>query len=199
MKTCRERERRRERESEHLPWRLQAPFKKPRPGGLLRPFPRFKIKPIFPPSLSLPLILASPHLPYQNCSSLQSVRKSFLTAGSERDALRSIWTNFYSEFVLKSRGGGHGEKIKTRFAFICTLKFSLFSSERLSCTNALGTAFVKRQSGEKRADYHRSYSVTVIIFKRISVNGSLPPGEVYIFFFFALLVLSDVLHKCQAI
>lgn len=35
----------REREREHLPWRLQAPLQRPRPPRTPTPFPRFKIKP----------------------------------------------------------------------------------------------------------------------------------------------------------
>lgn len=41
----------------------------------------------------------------------------------------------------------------------------------------------------EKAYYHRSYTVNVIISKRISVSGFLPPGG----------VLFNVLHKCQAI
>lgn len=91
-------------------------FKGPSPGGLLLPFPRLKIK------------TNSPASPPQNSFSLVCDKRNLLTAGNNR-ALGSIRTKLYSGLGLKSQEGVAEKTLPGNvFTFICTLKFSLFSS-----------------------------------------------------------------------
>lgn len=68
----------------------------------------YALSPLQDQTHSFPISLASPHLPDQNSSSLESVKKSLLTAGYKSPALGSIHTDKHLFRIHSEVAGGGG-------------------------------------------------------------------------------------------
>lgn len=171
MKTRREREKKGRERASIFPGGYKHLFKKERPWGPLRPFPTSRSNPFVP------------HLARLSSSSWSKF--VFIRIG-EKEPLNSwiqepcIRKHTYGQTSIQNlfwsrRGGGMVEYTLAGSDSLLSAHWnsSYFPPREFLVQNALATAFVKLYFG-KRVYYPRSYTVTVIIFKRNSVKSFYP-------------------------